>query len=167
MRPRVHQKWVGRSDRPESHVGVRVGLRWVGRSDVSDSKTLAALRTADGRSVGLLRLKFFAALRTASGSVGRVKSRSFPCLVAPPPLARHCPTLHSHRTESLHGGGVRCPRWSIRRLSEHHTVSCDVCAKTARSGVEPGSKRSTRKQVSAVTTILSRVRESLRCSLLQ
>ena len=28
---------------------------------------------------------------------------------------------------SLHGGGVRCPRWSIRRLSEHHTVSCEVC----------------------------------------
>jgi hypothetical protein len=27
---------------------------------------------------------------------------------------------------SLHGGGVRCPRWSIRRLSEHHTVSCEV-----------------------------------------
>jgi hypothetical protein len=45
---------VGRSDpdRPESHVGVQVALRWVGRSDVSDSKTIAALRAAEGRSRG-------------------------------------------------------------------------------------------------------------------
>ena len=63
------------------------------------TQKLAALHTADGRSVGLLRLKSFAALRTASGSVGRVKSRSFPCLVAPPPTRSplsHAP-LSSHR----------------------------------------------------------------------
>ena len=50
----------------------------MGRSDVSDSK-IAALLAAEGRSVGLLRLKMFAALCAASGSVGRVESRSFPC----------------------------------------------------------------------------------------
>jgi hypothetical protein len=31
MRPSPHQKWVGRSARPESLATMRVGLRWAGR----------------------------------------------------------------------------------------------------------------------------------------
>ena len=50
MRPSPHQKWVGRSARPESLATMRVGLRWVGRSDVSDSKSRCAARS--GGSVG-------------------------------------------------------------------------------------------------------------------
>ena len=50
MRPGPHQKWVGRSARPESLATMRVGLRWVGRSDVSDSKNRRAAR--GGGSVG-------------------------------------------------------------------------------------------------------------------
>jgi hypothetical protein len=70
MRPSPHQKWVGRSARPESLATMRVGLRWVGRSDVSDSKSRCAARS--GGSVGRTApTQIFLALRAARGSVGR------------------------------------------------------------------------------------------------
>jgi hypothetical protein len=90
---------------------LRCTRQTVGRSDCSDSNLSPRCARPVGRSVG------------SNPDRSRVLWRPPHSLATVP---RSTLIAQSHCTEA-----VCDARWSIRRLSEHHTVSWDVCAKTS------------------------------------
>ena len=101
---------VGRTF-PTQKLSLRCARQTVGRSDCSDSNFSPRCARPVGRSVG------------SNPDRSRVLWRPPHSLATVP---RSTLIAQSHCTEA-----VCDARWSIRRLSEHHTVSWDVCAKTS------------------------------------
>ena len=124
------------------------------------TQKLAALHTADGRSDCSDSNLSPRCARPVGRSVGSNPDRSRVLWRPPHSLAtvpRSTLIAQSHCTEA-----VCDARWSIRRLSEHHTVSWDVCAKT--SHIQQSLRLHVHTMLSAGTGPESATRNGIHCT---